>query len=104
MNLKNKIACPLFCSIAFLAMVNGALVAQGLPMEEIVLSTDRDLYIAGEQVHFKLYTLDAASGELVHYSDIVYLELLDRQHSPLVRKKFTIWGGESNGIFTLPFI
>jgi len=102
MNLKNKIACPLFCSIAFLAMVNGALVAQGLPMEEIVLSTDRDLYIAGEQVHFKLYTLDAASGELVHYSDIVYLELLDRQHPPLVRKKFTIWGGESNGTFTLP--
>lgn len=71
-------------------------------MEEIVLSTDRDLYIAGEQVHFKLYTLDAVSGKPVHYSDIVYLELLDRQYSPLIRKKFTIRGGESNGTFTLP--
>ncbi len=102
MNLKNKITCPLFCSIAFLVIINGALVAQELPMEEIVLSTDRDLYIAGEQVNFKLYTLDAVSGNPVHYSDIVYLELLDRQHSPLVRKKFTISGGESNGTFTLP--
>ena len=100
MNLKTKIAGPLLCSIAFLVMVNGALVAQDLPMEEIFLSTDRDLYIAGEQVHFKLYTLD--SGKPVHYSDIVYLELLDHQNSPLVRKKFVLRGGESNGALSLP--
>jgi len=103
MNLKNKISCPLFCIITFLVMVNGPLVAKGLPMEKIVLSTDRDVYIAGEQVNFKLYTLDTASGKPVHYSDIVYLELVDRQHSPLVRGKFTIRGGESRGTFSLPF-
>ena len=81
----------------------GSLPAQReLPAEEIFLRTGRDLYMAGEQVNFKLYTLDAASGKPVQTSDIVYLELLDRQHSPLVQKKIAIGGGEGSGMFTLP--
>ena len=104
MRLKNKIIRLLVTGCILLLVSAGFLPARKeWPMEKISLRTDRDLYIAGEQVRFKLYTLDATTGKPVHYSDIVYLELLDRQHSPLVQKKFSITRCEASGSFTLPY-
>jgi hypothetical protein len=73
------------------------------PGERVLLFTDRDLYVVGEELRFKVHTLDAGTGGPVQYSDILYLELLDRQNSPLVREKFSIHEGESIGKLVLPF-
>ena len=103
MNLRAKTGRILISSISLLLISAGFLLAQPeFPMEKIFLRTDRDSYIAGEEVLFKIYTMDASSQTPVHYSDIVYLELLDRQHSPLIRKKFALRKGESNGAILLP--
>jgi len=103
MSLKAKTG-HIFISIVSLLLISaGFLLAQPeLPMEKIFLRTDRNLYIAGEEVLFKIYTIDERSQKPVHYSEILYLELLDRQHSPLIRKKFALKKGESNGTILLP--
>ena len=103
MDLKFKTGHIFIGSVSLLLISAGLLMAQQeLPMEKIFLRTDRDLYLAGEQILFKIHTLDATSQTPVHYSEIVYLELLDRQHSPIIRKKFALRKGESNGAILLP--
>jgi hypothetical protein len=103
MNWKLKIKVIVIFTVSLLQYPAGSVLPQkDLTREEIVLITDRDVYIAGEEVYFKMNTISAASKKTVHYSDIVYLELLDRQHSPLVQKKYHIINGVSNGTFVLP--
>jgi len=103
MNLRAKTGHILISIVSLLLISTGFLLAQQeFPMEKVFLRTDRDSYIAGEEILFKIYTMDAASQTPVHYSEIVYLELLDRQHSPLIRKKFALRKGESNGTILLP--
>jgi hypothetical protein len=72
------------------------------PGERILLFTDRELYVVGEELLFKVHTLDASSARPVHYSDVLYMEVLDRQQSPLVREKFAIHRGEADGKLILP--
>jgi len=103
MKFRAKTGNILVSSVSLLLISAGFLLAQPeFPMEKIFLRTDRDSYIAGEEVLFKIYTMDASSQAPIHYSEIVYLELLDRQHSPLIRKKFALRKGESNGTILLP--
>lgn len=47
------------------------------PKEYILVQTDRDIYISGEQLFFRLSVLDSATHKLTETSNIAYLVLRD---------------------------
>jgi hypothetical protein len=70
--------------------------------EEIFVKTDRDIYITGEEVWFKVYTMKGLTHEPSDISKVVYLEMLDKNNFPL--KQIKVKSGNSSGSssFLLP--
>ena len=75
---------------------------QSSPWEEIYLHTDRDKYIAGEDIWFSIYALGRETGKLSARSAIVYVELLNPWNIPLIQKRFKLNVGRGEGSFLLP--
>ena len=73
-----------------------------LILEEINLVTDRDIYIAGEQVFYKV----SQSGRLTHtpgtISMVVYVDLLDSHKTPVVQVRTGTDGFTGAGAFRIP--
>ncbi len=71
-------------------------------MEEIYLQTDRDIYIAGEEVFFRT----VQSGRLTHdpgtISKVVYVDLLDSYRTPVKQVRTGTDGVNGAGVFRIP--
>jgi hypothetical protein len=78
------------------------LAQQSLSAERVLLHTDRDLYLIGEQIQFKAYCLadDRAADAVM--SQVIYLELHDARKQRLTGAKFALTAGESHGTITIP--
>jgi hypothetical protein len=70
--------------------------------EEVFVRTDRDIYISGEEVWFKVYTLDGLTHIPDDLSKVVYLELLDKNNFPLRQVKVKTEKNSGYASFTLP--
>ena len=70
--------------------------------EETFVRTDRDIYISGEQVWFKVYTLNGLTGAPCNISKVVYLELLDKNNFPLKQLKVKTENSSGSSDFVLP--
>ena len=70
--------------------------------EETFVRTDREIYISGEQVWLKVYTLNGLTGAPCNISKIVYLELLDKNNFPLRQLKVKIESSSGSSGFLLP--
>jgi len=70
--------------------------------EEIFVRTDRDIYISGEEVWFKAYTLNGLANTQDDISKVVYLELLDKNNFPLRQVKVKIEKSSGSSSFILP--
>lgn len=70
--------------------------------EEVFLRTDRDVYIPGEKVWFKVYTLNGLTGIPCNLSKVVYLELLDKNNFPIRQLKVKIESSSGSSDFVLP--
>jgi hypothetical protein len=55
--------------------------------ESLVLRTDRDLYVVGEEVWLKVYKLDAQGNKADNFSKVVYIELLNQAGYPVNQLK-----------------
>lgn len=69
--------------------------------ERIYLSTDREVYVAGDRVWLSAWCLDAGTGRLSGFSKTAYVEL----HSPsgmVQTAKIALDGGRGAGFLTLP--
>ena len=73
-----------------------------VPWEEIFLHTDREEYIAGEDLWFNIYLLDRKSFTASLNSKIVYFELLNTENRPIVQKRFSLESGSGPGRIVLP--
>ena len=93
MNDMKKILCWLL--IVFSANVHG----QGLA-ERVYLQTDKPLYLAGELVYLKTFTVTPDKKPL-SFSKIVYVELLD-DANPKVQVKIELNNGIGEGRMELP--
>lgn len=79
------------------------LVAQQvLPAERILLHTDRDLYLTGEQIRFKAYCLTEPLPTTETMSQVLYLELHDARKQRLAGVKFRLSEGEAHGTILIP--
>ena len=70
--------------------------------EKIFVHTDREIYIAGENIWFKVYLLDAQSGRPTSTSNLAYVEILNSQNRPVMQKRIILEEGCGPGEALLP--
>jgi hypothetical protein len=70
--------------------------------EELFLLTDRDVYITGEDVWFKVYKLNGLTHIPANISKVVYVELLDKNYFPLKQVKVNAASNSGASGFVLP--
>jgi hypothetical protein len=75
---------------------------EAVPWEEIYVHTDREEYIAGEDLWFNLYLQDRQSFMPSQNSRIAYFELLNSENRPVVQKRILIDKGFGPGQIILP--
>jgi len=73
-----------------------------VPREEIFLHSDRDEYIAGEDLWFNVYLIDRQSNKPLGVDKIAYVELLDTENRPIVQKRIFVNNGFGPGQIVLP--
>jgi hypothetical protein len=69
--------------------------------EKIFVHTDKDFYVAGEIVWFKLYDVSADSLKQLSLSNVAYVEILNAQHKPVLQTTVALDQGSGNGSFYL---
>ena len=72
------------------------------PLEAFQLTTDRDLYIAGEMIQFSTLCIGVDSPEKLPLSKVIYLELFDAERKIIQRGKFNFKDGCSSGQLKIP--
>ncbi len=70
--------------------------------ERVYVHTDRDIYIAGENVFFKLYLIDDSTHRLSGINSIAYLILRSRTSSAIAKIRFRVTAGTAYGTVLLP--
>ena len=89
-------------SLIFIQCILCSAFAQNLPIEKLYLQTDRETYVTGEPVLFKLNIQDATTQQPSPVSKIGYI-VLRNIHSAAIRQlRIRIDNGEANGNITLP--
>ncbi|MHC1730787.1 MAG: hypothetical protein AB9888_01950 [Bacteroidales bacterium] len=102
------------CLFCVILLLSASLCGQGgvsvtnapgnvlMNQEEIRLVTDRDIYIAGEEVLFRVTQV----GSLTHIpgtvSKVVYVDLLDSHRTPVVQVRTGTDGFTGAGVFRIP--
>lgn len=75
---------------------------QNVFQEKIFVHTDKEQYLTGEILWFKVYNVDAATNKLNDLSKVAYIELLDQQNKPVVQSKVALSAGLANGSISIP--
>ena len=70
--------------------------------EKLYLTSDRDIYIAGEKVLLKIFKMDGSASVPIDFSKVVYLELLDKLNNPVVQLKISAYGTSGSASVSLP--
>jgi hypothetical protein len=70
--------------------------------EQVHLSTDREIYFAGDLLWYRPWMLQEGVNKNRSTSRIVYLELLGRDNNIVVRQKADMWKSGGAGCFRIP--
>ncbi|WP_430811397.1 MULTISPECIES: hypothetical protein [unclassified Carboxylicivirga] len=70
--------------------------------ERVVLSNDRDIYIAGEELWFNVVLLHGQSNHVSDMSKVVYVELMNGAGVPVVQSKLRLLEGCATSKLSLP--
>ena len=68
--------------------------------ERVYLSTDRDVYVAGDEVFVSAFCLNVQGGGLSNVSSTAYLELVSPE-GPVQTAKLALEGGRGGGVISL---
>jgi hypothetical protein len=72
------------------------------PREEVYVHTDRDIYIAGEEIWYTIFLFDRQTEKLTGESRIAYFEILNPDNRPVVQKRSGLGNGRGTGKAVLP--
>jgi hypothetical protein len=70
--------------------------------EKLYLHVNKDFYLTGETLWFKVYNVEGASHIPLNLSKIAYVELLDSKHIPVLQTKVALKDGQGGGSLYLP--
>ncbi|MBO4924161.1 MAG: hypothetical protein J5382_08560, partial [Bacteroidales bacterium] len=74
--------------------------AQGHLSERVYVSTDRDVYVAGDEVFLSAFCFDMNTGKLSGFSRTAYLEVVSPD-GPVQTAKLALEGGRGGGVIRL---
>jgi hypothetical protein len=69
---------------------------------KIYLHTDKNFYLAGEVIWFKAYCIDGTKHQSFDISKVAYVEVVDRNHKPVLQAKIFLSEKGGSGSFYLP--
>jgi len=69
--------------------------------EKIFMHTDKTFFLSGETLWFKVYNVDAATNQ-PGISVVAYVELLNKEQSPVLQARVQLKQGLGSGSFILP--
>jgi hypothetical protein len=75
---------------------------QTFPFEKLYVHTDKNFYIAGEIVWFKIYNCTDSLNKSSFSSKVAYVEILDDRNTPVMQAKISMEGNTGNGSLELP--
>lgn len=75
---------------------------QQAPTEKIFVHTDKEVYLPGEIIWFKLYDVDGSSHTPSIMSRVAYVDLLDKDGMPLSQAQILLKEGKGSGSFRVP--
>ena len=87
--------------IIFIALFLASFKAAAAPAERIYVSTDRNVYLAGEDLWCSLFLVDCASRTLSSCSAVSYLELISVDGT-VATAKIALVEGRGSGKFIIP--
>ena len=70
--------------------------------EKIFVHTDKDTFLPGELVWFKIYCVDGNDYKPLNLSKIAYVDLLDVNQNPVIQAKVALTNGIGNGSLYIP--
>lgn len=70
--------------------------------EKIFVHTDKEFYLAGEIVWFKIYCLNAGTNKPMNASKVAYAEILDVQGKSVLQAKISLSKDGGSGSFYIP--
>lgn len=70
--------------------------------ERILVHSDKNFYISGEIIWFKIYVVEANSYRPQTLSKTAYAELIDQSGNPLLQARIELKQGNGSGSFRLP--
>ena len=70
--------------------------------EKLFVHLDKDFFLAGETVFFKVYDLDGYTHKPIHFSSIVSIELVNADQKPAIQLRIPIDSGTGAGSFIIP--
>jgi hypothetical protein len=76
--------------------------AKNTVTEKIFTHTDKDFYLAGEILWFKLYVVNADDNKPMNVSKVAYVEIIDRNQKPVLQCKIALKDGTGDGSLYLP--
>jgi hypothetical protein len=88
--------------ILILAATGYGTPAQSGVKESIFVHTDREVYISGENMYFKVYLYDPVVGKLTDKSKFAYILLYDSNNVPVFRECLNLSGGIGDSFLYLP--
>src|SRR5690242_4017760 len=70
--------------------------------EKIFVHTDKEFYLAGEIVWFRLFYVEGTTHKPLDLSKVAYVELIDKDNKPAMQAKIALKQGHGDGSFFLP--
>lgn len=99
--MKNKIFkyISLILVLSLTSILNG--FSQELPAEQIHVHLQKNIYLAGEAIHFKLYCLNSNDLKLSKTSKVAYVELIGENGFPVAQTDIILESGMGKGGFVI---
>lgn len=70
--------------------------------EKIFVHTDKEFYLAGEIMWFRLFYVEGSTHRPLDLSKVAYVELIGRDNKPAMQAKIPLKPGHGDGSFFLP--
>lgn len=70
--------------------------------EKIYVHTDKSVYLPGEIIWFKTYSVDASFHQLLNLSKVVYVDVIDNAHNAIMQAKIATNYGTGSGSLYIP--
>ena len=70
--------------------------------EKIFVHTDKNFYLAGETIWFKLYTVDETFNKPLAISKLAYIEVVSEEQKAVMQAKIQLQDGLGNGSLIIP--